>query len=99
DRGRNDRGVRGNHRADGRTDAEMDIRHRGDVMMHDRQLRDVDELLARLRLDVASIDLDRDASLVNFLENGHQKSALLRLHRLRHRVPYAPAKLATIRVL
>jgi len=43
----------------------MHVGHRRDVMVHDGQRRDVDELLPRDRLDLAGIDLDRDAAFVD----------------------------------
>ena len=48
--------LRRDHRADGRADAGVHVRHRGDVAMDDRQLRQVDELLQRLGLDVLGPD-------------------------------------------
>src|SRR2546425_595605 len=40
----------------------MHVGHRRDVMVHDGQRREVDELLPRDRLDLAGIDLDRASS-------------------------------------
>src|SRR5258708_765253 len=49
----------------------MHAGQRGDVMVHDRQRRDIDELLPRRGLDLAGIDLDRDAAFDNFLSDRH----------------------------
>jgi hypothetical protein len=50
----------------------MHVGHRRHVVVHDRQLRDVDQLLPGLRLDLAGIDLDRDAAFADFLPDGHE---------------------------
>src|SRR5262249_11027460 len=68
----NDRTVRSDDRAHRRADARMNVGHRRDVMMHDRQLRHVDELPARLGLDFSGIDPDRDAALFDDLPDGHR---------------------------
>jgi hypothetical protein len=46
------------------------VGHRRDVVVHDRQAREVDELLARLRLDLAGIDPDRDQAFADFVSDG-----------------------------
>ena len=70
---RGDDGVlRWDHRADRCANAEVHVGHRRDVVVHDRQARDVDELLARLRLDLVGIDLDRDQAFADFLTDGHE---------------------------
>ena len=51
DRGRHDRPLTRNDAADGGAQAPVHVRHDGDVMMHERQARDVLQLAARLRLD------------------------------------------------
>ena len=51
-RRRHDGLVRRNHRTDGGADAEMDIRHRRHVVMHERQAGDIAQLLARGVVDV-----------------------------------------------
>jgi len=55
-------------------DARVHVRHRRDVMMHDRQPRDVHELLARAGLHVVGIDLDRNATLLDNLLDRHYVS-------------------------
>ena len=62
DRRRDDRPARGDHRADRRTDAEMDIRHRRHVVMDDGQRGDVGQLVARSVIDVVGPDADRDGA-------------------------------------
>ena len=47
DRGGDDRLPRRDHRSDRGADAEVDVGHRRHVVVHDRQAREVDELLAR----------------------------------------------------
>ena len=42
-----------------------------DVVMHDRQLRDVHQLLPRLGLDLAGVHLDRHAAFADLLDDGH----------------------------
>ena len=69
---RNNGPVRGDHRADGRADPGVNIRHRRHVMMDDRKLRQIDELLPRARFHVVGIDLDRDATLFDDLLYGHK---------------------------
>src|SRR3954470_6749832 len=71
DRGRNDRLDGRDHRAHRRADAQMHIRHGGDVVVDDRQRRDVDELLARRRLELAGIDLDGNTAFADFLDDRH----------------------------
>ena len=56
---------------DRRTDPGVDVGHRGDVAEDERQPRDVDELLQRLRLDVVRPDVDRDAAVVDRLPDRH----------------------------
>jgi hypothetical protein len=58
---RDDGLVRGDHRTDGGADAQVHIRHGGDVMMNEGQAGDVGQLLPRLFIDVIGPDLDRDA--------------------------------------
>ena len=49
-RGRDDRAQRRDHRADRGADPEVHVRHRRDVVVDNRKLRDVDQLLASLGL-------------------------------------------------
>ena len=63
--------LRRNHRADRGADAQMHVGHRRDVVVHDRQLRDVDELQPRRRLDLAGVDLHRHEAFVDFGADGH----------------------------
>src|SRR5581483_7237748 len=76
DRRRNDRLLRRNDRADGRADAEMHVGHGGDMVVHDRQLRDVDELLPGGSLELGRIDLDRHETFLDFRAHGHAPSIL-----------------------
>ncbi len=62
---RYDRAIGSDDRAHRGAYAHMHVGHRRDVMMHDGQLRHVDELLARLGLDLSGIDLHRDAAFVD----------------------------------
>ena len=59
----NDRAPRRNHAADGRAHAPMHVRHGGDPLVDERQLRDVQELLARgvFERDALGPGLDRHA--------------------------------------
>ncbi len=67
-----DRRNHGTHR---RADAEVHVGHRGDVMMDDRQPGNVEELLARLQLDFAGVDLHRHTAVGDFLNYGHEDPA------------------------
>jgi hypothetical protein len=71
DRRRYDRALGGNDRAHGRTDAVVRVRHGRDVMMNERQLRDVRELGARLVRDVVGVDLDGHPALAENLLYRH----------------------------
>src|SRR5688572_17735964 len=61
----------GDDAADGRADSRVDIRHRGDVPVNDRQLRHVLELLPGGSLEIVRPYLDGDAAAGDFLEDGH----------------------------
>jgi hypothetical protein len=69
----NDCTIRGDHRADGGADAGVHVGHRRDMMVDDRQLRQVDELLARARLHVVGVDLDRNAAFFDDLLYRHTR--------------------------
>ena len=58
---RNDGLARGDDRADGGADAEMDIGHGGDMMMDKGQAGDIAQLLLRLLVDVIRPDFDGNA--------------------------------------
>jgi hypothetical protein len=73
-RRRDDGAHGGDHRAHRGADAEMHVRHGGDVVMHDRQARDVDKLRARRGLDLAGVDPYRNSAFIDFLEDGHAGS-------------------------
>jgi hypothetical protein len=77
DRRRHDRPLARNDAADGRTQAPVHVRHDGDVMMHERQARDVLQLPARLRLDrhPRRPRLDRRALGCNVLVPVHDRSS------------------------
>ena len=50
--GRDDGVLCRNDGPDGRPDAEMDVRHDSDVFEHAREVRRIDQLIKRLRLDI-----------------------------------------------
>jgi len=67
----NDRLLRWNHGAHCRANTQMHVRHCRDMVMHDRQLRDVDELQPRGRFDLSGVHLYRHESFVDFGPDGH----------------------------
>jgi hypothetical protein len=64
DRGRDDRSVGGDHAADRRADAPVDVGHRGDVVEHDRQLGHVLELAPGRRLELHAVHPGADRHAV-----------------------------------
>ena len=70
-RGRDDGPMGGDRRPDRGPDPSMHIGHRRDMVMHEGQGRDVQELLARRALDLVGIDLDRDAAFGEDLLDRH----------------------------
>jgi len=72
-RRRNNGREGGNDRTDRCADACMDVRHGRNMSVHDRQLRDIDELLNGFVLDVARPDFDRNAAFVERDLNAHDR--------------------------
>ena len=96
DRRRHDRGLGGDHRADGGALAEVHVRHDGDVVMDERQRRDVEQLAARRVLDGHALDpgLDRRIARLDDLRAGHDAISSLvfaAVCRRRGRCGYTPS--------
>src|SRR5437868_1263902 len=62
---RTDGALRRDDASHGRTNAQVDIGHRGHVVEHEGQRRRVLQLFGRLRLDRVSPDFDRDPGVEN----------------------------------
>ena len=71
DRRRHDGLVRGNHRSDGGADAQVHIRHRGNMVMDEGQARDVGEQRERFFVDVDCPDADGDGRVCEGFLNWH----------------------------
>jgi hypothetical protein len=71
DRGRNDGAQRRDHRADRGAYAKVHVRHGRDMVVHDGQPREVDELGARRGLELAGVDPYRNAAFGDLLDDGH----------------------------
>ena len=67
----NDSAIGRNHRSHRGANAGMHIRHRGDVVIHDREPRKIDELLARTRFHVVGVHLHRHAPFFDDLLDRH----------------------------
>src|SRR5690606_3135434 len=71
DRGRDDRPLRRDHRAYGRSDAGMHVGHDGDVMVDDVELRHPLELATGRRIHVIGPDSDGHGGPVDALHDWH----------------------------
>jgi hypothetical protein len=68
---RNDGAFSRNYASNSRADPCVDIRHCGDVAMHDRQLGDVFKLASCFRLEIRRPYLDRNTAAGDFDGNWH----------------------------
>lgn len=71
DSGRDDGAARRDHAADGCTDAGVYVGHGGHVRMHDRQVRNIQQLLDGRMINVIRIDVHRHQAFVQALLNWH----------------------------